>query len=148
MINPFLETNWRPGGKDIRNFGRSMLIGFSAVSTVFLVVNLFRVPFDEAVAVPASIFLAGVFFFLVSKLGVAVAKPFYLLWHFLAACIGIVMANLLLMTFYYLFFSVFAVLFRVSTGRDPLRLKKDPNRRSWWFERRGERDLKSYFKQY
>jgi len=148
MINPFAETNWNPGAKEIKAFGRSMMIGCSAISLVFLAINLLTRPFDEAVAVPASIFLAGILFLLISKMGVAVAKPFYLLWHFLAACLGIVVANTLLILFYYFAFSLFAVIFRTTTGRDPLRLRKDPNRRSWWFDRPPKRPLKSYFKQY
>ena len=148
MINPFAETNWRPGKKEIREFGRSMLIGFSVVALVFLTVNLLSGPFDEAVAVPASIFLVGVLFFLISKTGLAAASPFYILWHFLAACIGVIVANTLLILFYYLAFSVFAVLFRATTGRDPLNLKKDPNRRTWWAERPPAPAPKTYFKQY
>ena len=148
MINPFDDVNWRPDENKLRSFGRSMLLGFSGLSVLVLVLNLFHLPLDESVAIPAVLFLAGVFFFLVSRLGAPVALPFYWVWYALAGAIGIVMANLLLLLFFYVFFTVFAVLFRIASGRDPLSLGKDPNVRTWWRNRVGKRDLKSYFKQY
>ena len=148
MINPFAEVNWRPDNAELRSFGRSMLLGFSSLSTLVLLLNLCRLPFDESIAFPATLFLAGVFFFLISRLGAPVALPFYWAWYGLAGAIGIIMANLMLALFFYVFFSGFAVLFRMVSGRDPLILEKDPNARTWWRERNVKRELKSYFKQY
>jgi len=148
MINPYAEINWKPERKDILSFGRSMLIGFAVISTLFLIVNLCRVPFNQAFKVPAVLFSVGAILYLISHLGVTAAKPFYLLWFFLAATIGIIISNLLLALFFYLFFSVFAVIFRSVTGRDPLALKKDPEKKSWWISISGEKSLKRYFKQY
>ena len=148
MINPFDDVNWRPNEKDLRSFGRSMLLGFSGLSILAFVLNISRLPLDESVPIPAVLFLVGVFFFLVSRLGTPVALPFYWVWYALAGSIGIVVANLLLLLFFYVFFSGFAVVFRIVSGRDPLSLKKDPNVRTWWRDRVGKRNLKSYFKQY
>ena len=148
MINPFDDVNWRPDEEELRSFGRSMLLGFSGLSLLVLVLNLSRLPLDESVAIPAVFFLIGVFFFLVSKLGAPVALPFYWVWYALAGAIGIVVANFLLLLFFYVFFTGFAVVFRIASGRDPLSLKKDSNVRTWWRNRAGKRNLKSYFKQY
>ena len=146
MINPFQEINWNPGQAEIRTFGRSMLIGFTVISIVFLAVNYFNN--TGSYTVPAVIFFTGIILYIISYLGRAVALPFYIVWHLIGASIGIIVANLLLGIFYYLFFSVFAVLFRVLSGRDPLMLKKDLNRKSWWLKVDREKELKSYFRQY
>ncbi len=148
MINPFDDINWHPDNAELRSFGRTMLLAFSALSAFLLAVNLFRFPLNESLTIPSAFFLVGVFFCLVSMLGVPVALPFYWGWNFFAGIIGLVLGNLMLLLFFYVFFSGFAVLFRVGTGRDPLALTKDPNARTWWRERVAKRNLKSYFKQY
>ena len=148
MINPFKEINWHPERSDILSFGRSMLIGFTAIALFFLAVNLFKSPLSQVATFPVSLFFAGVCLYLISNIGTPIAKLFYFVWYGAAATIGIVVANLLLALFYYLFFSIFAVLFRNATGRDPLALKKNPNRKSWWIATEEDRELKRYFKQY
>ena len=148
MINPFAEINWNPEKKDIQSFGKSMLIGFPAIAVIFLVINLFRMPFEEAIQFPIYLACAGGVLFIIAYIGGPPAKVFYFIWFALAATIGVVIANLLLALFYYLFFSVFAVIFRTLSGRDPLTVKKDPSKKSWWVKISGEKSLKSYFKQY
>ena len=148
MINPFKEINWNPGDEEIRTFGRSMLVGFLVIALIVLVASIATKPFDEALAAPIAVSLTGFFLHVLSRLGVTICKPFYLVWHFLAASIGIVVANLLLLFYYYLLLSPFAVLFRITTGRDPLKLKRDVNRRSEWEKVERRRGLKSYFKLY
>jgi hypothetical protein len=148
MINPFKEMNWKPGEDDILAYGRSMLIGFSVIAALFLVVGLFSQPFDEVVATPMVIFLIGFFIYVLSHLGSDVCKPVYFVWHFLAACLGIVVANLMLFLFFYLFFSPIAILARWTTGRDPLKLRKDPEAKTFWIDAKPLRPLKSYFKLY
>jgi len=148
MINPFTEINWHPEEKDILSFGRSMLVGFLSIATILLVVNLFMGSLREALPIPISIFISGITLYLISRLGVTVATPFYLIWFFLSALIGIIVANLLLALFYYIFFSLFAVIFRSISGRDPLTLNKDSNKKSWWVKVPNNKSLKRYFNQY
>ena len=148
MINPYAEINWKPERKDILTFGKSMLIGFTVISLIFLIVNLFRFPFDQAVTLPICLFFVGGALFIIANIGGIAAKVFYFIWFALAATIGIIISNLLLAIFFYLFFSVFAVIFRSVTGRDPLALKKDSEKKSWWINISGEKSLKRYFKQY
>jgi uncharacterized protein YacL len=148
MINPFKEINWHPGEKEILSFGKSMLIGFMALALVFLIINLFRGSLSDALPVTLAISTAGILLYLISRLGITVARPFYLLWFFISALIGVVIANLLLALFYYIFFSTFALLFRTISGRDPLTLKKDSNKKTWWVKVPGNKTLKRYFNQY
>ena len=129
MINPFHEINWQPDRKAIADFGRTLVIGGVIGSVVFTLaaigfgsqkLNVLRNVFAviAVVGVPAWT-LPG-----------AWAKPIYLAWFFLAACIGIVVANLTLMIFYYLFFTIIALALRL-TGRDPLVLRKPPQDSNW-----------------
>ncbi|NOY75755.1 MAG: hypothetical protein GXP32_08185 [Kiritimatiellaeota bacterium] len=148
MINPFKEINWKPDEAAISAYGRTMLMGFAIIAGLLFLVGIFRNPFDEAVATPLVVFLAGFFIYALSRLGADVCKPVYLVWHFLAACLGIVVANLMLFLFFYLVFAPFALLARWTTGRDPLALKKDPERKTYWIDAKPQRDLKSYFKLY
>lgn len=148
MINPFAEINWKPEREEILSFGKTMLIGFSIISVIFLIVNLFRLSFEQALILPVYLFSVGSILFLIANIGGFPAKFFYLLWYALAASVGIVISNLFLALFYYLFFSLFAVIFRAITGRDPLRLKKDENAQSYWINTTGKKSIKSYFKQY
>lgn len=148
MINPFAEINWNPGEKEMHAFGKSMLIGFPAIALIFLVINLFRIPFEQAVQLPIFLACAGGVLFIIANIGGFPAKVFYFIWFALAATIGVVISNLLLAIFYYLFFSVFAVIFRNVSGRDPLTVKKNPEKKSWWIIISKEKSLKNYFKQY
>lgn len=148
MINPFKEMNWRPNEDDILAYGRSMLIGFSVIAALFFIVGLCRQPFDEAVPTPMVIFLVGFFIYVLSHLGAGVCKPVYYVWHFLAACVGIVIGNLMLFLFFLLFFSPIAILARWTTGRDPLKLRKDPEAKTFWIDAKPRGSLKSYFKLY
>lgn len=148
MINPFHEIDWSPDEAAIAAYGRSMLIGFSVVAAVFFIIGTFRSSLEQAVATPLVIFLAGFFIYAVSRLGVDLCKPIYLVWHFLAACVGIVVANLALFLFFHLIFSPTAVLARWSTGRDPLALRKDPEKKTFWIESPPKKSLKSYFRLY
>ena len=148
MINPFREINWHPEEAEITTYGSSMLIGFSIVATLIFLVGVFRLPLDQAIATPLVVFLVGFFIYALSRLSFEVCRPVYLVWHFLAACVGIVVANLALFLFFHLVFSPFAVLARWSTGRDPLILRKDPERKSFWITSKPRRNLKSYFKLY
>jgi hypothetical protein len=148
MINPFAEINWNPGSKDFILFGKSMLIGFSIISLVFLIINVFRVPFEKELVLPIYIFTIGGVLFLIANVGGLPARIFYFIWFALAATIGVIISNLLLALFYYLFFSVFAFIFRIVSGRDPLNIKKNSSKKSMWIDCKTKKSLKSYFKQY
>jgi uncharacterized membrane protein len=148
MINPFKEINWRPDDDALVAYGRSMLIGFSIIAALVFVFGLFRNPFDQAIATPMVVFLIGFFIYALSRLGSEVCKPVYLVWHFLAACVGIVVANLVLLLFFHLVFTPIAIIARWTTGRDPLCLRKDPEKKTFWVDAKPPKSLKSYFKLY
>ena len=61
--------------------------------------------------------------------------------------IGFLISHVLLAAVYYLVLTPIALVFRL-TGRDVIGKKLDPNAKSYWHERSGDRPSASYFKLY
>ena len=101
MFNPFREVNWRPSLAERRTFGWSLVIGFPSLAAVLLLATRL---WSGTWRVPPFLWLggcglaAGALFVAIPRL----ARPFYLLWYFLACCIGTVVGNTLLSAFYLL----------------------------------------------
>jgi len=150
MINPFKDINWSPDNAELRKFGKTMLIGLPIVGILFFLAlwQIKGMEMPAAIEVGASIAIAGVVICITSLIAPPLAKAFYMVWFLFAACMGIVMGNLVMIVIYYLLFSVFAVVFRKITGRDPLRLKKDKSAESYWVGITKTKSVKSYFNQY
>lgn len=149
MINPFNEINWNPGVREIKSFGRTVLTGFLLIgAVVFLSGVLRRFSFAEAAVIPFWLGGAGIFVWLIARLSPAAARPLYLVWFFAAACMGIVVSNLILAGFFYLIFTPTGIVLRILSGRDPLLLKRDNSRKSNWADHKSKTDPARYFKQY
>ena len=147
MINPFKEINWKPDAAELRKFAWSLIIGFPCIAIVF-----FFARWIKAHAMPDAhgfFMLGGIgaAIGLVSLLVAPVARLLYPVWYFLAACIGIVMANL---TFMFLFFGIFTPmgLFMRLIGRDPLNLKWKRSAGSHWIDAPPAPPASKYFRQY
>ena len=121
--------------KEIGCLGRRFLVIFTSISALLLVINLCHVPLSEAITVPIAIFITGILFHIISSLGTGVATPVYTFFIFIASIIAILIANLLLTLFYYLLFSLIAMLFKITKTRDPLMLNRNINRKSWWLKK-------------
>jgi len=147
MINPFLQINWMPDNAEIKKFGRSILIGLLIIGFLIGLFSFYR---TGATAWRPTLILpmTGIIVFILSSLAPKAALPLYYIWFLIAACIGIVISNILLTAFYYLFFSPFSVIIHKLSGYDPLKLKKNIERKTYWFEHKPRKDLKSYYKQY
>jgi len=143
MINPFQEINWRPTDKDMERFGKVIFAG-----AVVVALGCFWLSGGAGVLGPYLILFIGFAVFFLAMLAPRAALPFYYLWFFLSACIGTVVANLLMLLFFYLVFTPFAWAARTISGRDPLHLKKNPAANSYWVEKTAEPELKRYLKQY
>ncbi len=147
MINPFKEINWRPDEAETRKFGLTVLVGFAVISVLIVLGSHAGMEkFSNALDISTYLLSAGIIIFAVSYLAPAAARPLYLIWFFVAACIGIVVSNLILMLFFYLVFTPIALLMRLF-GRDPLKLKKSPDLSNWDSCKR-KTDLKRYYRQY
>ena len=100
MLNPFKDVKWKPGPDEKRKLAKSLAIGCPVVGLLLLIaVRLktgawgFQVPLEVA----GIGLLAAITFLLLPEL----VRPFYVLWYFLACCIGFVVGNLILALLFY-----------------------------------------------
>jgi hypothetical protein len=145
MINPFKDTNWNPDLADRRKFAKSLMIGFPILATVMSIIARLHTGIWKPGLIWLGIigFAAGLIFWIVPQ----IAKPFYLAWYFLACCMGIVMGNLIIASFFFLVFTPAALIMR-ALGRDRLDRRFDPQAKSYWRDVEKVVDPQRYFQQY
>jgi len=147
MINPFKEINWKPSRADLRKFAVSLIIGFPCIAAAFF---LARWAADRSMPAPS-------FFVLLGGIGAGtgilclaapvIARPLYHVWYALAACVGIVMANLLFTVVYYALFVPLGLFMRLK-GRDVLGLKFKRGTDTYWREAPPAAESTEYFRQF
>lgn len=146
MLNPFSEIKLRPSLAERRSFGWSLIIGFPSVATALLLTsglwsgNWRVAPFLWL----GGCGMAGGALFVAFP---SVARPFYLLWHFLACCIGIVVGNALLAAFYLLIVTPIGAVMRAS-GRQSVSKSFDRQTRSYWVDIEKTEDVRDYYRQF
>lgn len=146
MVNPFKEVNWKPGPAEKRKFALSLLIGFPCLALVLLVVRRLT---SGAWSPGPSFWVGGIgaglglFFSLLP----ALARPFYVVWYFLACCIGIVVANILLTGFFFIVVTPVGLLLR-AMGKAPMKKGFDRNSATYWQEAERVSDVKRYYSQF
>lgn len=148
MINPFKEINWKPDRAELKKFAVSLIIGFPIIAVVFFLVRWLKA--DDGMPDPNGFLLlggigagVGVICWLIPP----VARILHPVWYGLAACIGIVMANLLFGILFYGIFTPLGLIMRLG-GRDPLNLKTDQNASSYWQDAPEAPSATQYFKQF
>ena len=146
MFNPFSEVNWHPSLAERRAFGWSLMIGFPSLATVLLLAARL---WDGIWRVTPFLWLggcglaAGALFAVFPRL----TRPFYMLWHFLACCIGAVVGNALLAGFYFLIVTPVGAATR-AFGRRAVRKSFDRNLPSYWVDVEKADDVQSYYRQF
>lgn len=147
MINPFKEINWKPDRAELKKFAVSLIIGFPAIALVFFLVRWIS---GDGMPEPRFFLLLGgigagigVVCWLVPPL----ARLIHPVWYGLAACIGIVVANLLFTLLFYGLFGPMGLIMRLL-GRDPLRLKFQRGTASYWRDAPPAPPAPHYFRQY
>jgi len=146
MFNPFREVNWHPGRAEIRKFGWSLVIGFPSLAAVLLLAARLK---SGTWNMPPFLWLAGCGL-AAGALFVAIpllAKPFYVLWYFLACCIGTIVGNTLLTAFYLLIVTPIGLAMRLF-GRRAVSKTFDTNKRSYWEDVEKADDVKNYYGQF
>jgi Saxitoxin biosynthesis operon protein SxtJ len=146
MINPFLEVNWRPGPVERRKFAQSLVVGFPSVAVALLFLN--RIVTGTWRAEP-SLWIGGAG----AGLGVLlllfppITRPFYVAWYFVACCMGLVISNVLFVSFYLLVLTPIGLLLR-DLGRPPLRKAPDKQAATYWQPAEQISDPKRYYRQF
>jgi hypothetical protein len=90
-------------------------------------------------------FVAAASFFLVALVLPRILSPFNRLWTKFGLLLGAVVAPIMLAVIFYAFVTPIGLLMR-ATGKDPLRLKLDPDADSYWIARDNAADAKTSFK--
>jgi hypothetical protein len=146
MFNPFSEVNWRPSLSERRTFGWNLVIGFPTMAALLLLAARL---WSGTWHLTAFLWLggcglaAGSLFVALPRL----AKPFYILWHFLVCCVGTVVGNTLLAAFYLMIITPVGAATR-ALGRQEVPKAFDRNARSYWADVQKIDDVKNYYKQY
>ncbi len=121
-------VNKNPTVKDLRAFGRAMVLGFGILGALLWGVHAYRsqpmsyLAWDGAAPqiVAACFWSLGVMLCTISYASAAVAKPIYVVWMTVATAIGTVMSTIMLTVLFFVLVPVFAII--VKRG-DPLRKK-------------------------
>ena len=124
--------------KNFRSFG----IGAAVILSFFAFLSWRK----AGVAFPYFLGTAA-FFLLFALTAPAALRPIFRAWMKIAGVIGAVNTVLLLGFVYYVMMTPMA-LFQRLMGSDPLDLKDDPGRTSYWHDRGEEPDKKSYERQF
>ncbi len=145
MINPFADINWNPSLDERRSFARTMAIGFSVIKIALKFSVLTHLAAPKPLV--SDLLAYGIVLGIVLWLFPMIAKPFYLVWFFAACCIGTVMSNLLVATFFYLVITPIGLIMRIA-GRDPLQKHPDRTRATYWRDSEKSVDAARYFRQF
>jgi hypothetical protein len=146
MINPFKEVNWNPGSKEKRQFARSLVVGFPVLALVWLLIGRWS---SGSWPLQPTLWLGGIGAALGAVLWAmpAIAKPFYLLWYGIACSIGLVVSNVLLITFYLTVVTTFGTL-RRAFGRQTLQKEFNKIAATYWRDAERISDPKRYYSQF
>ena len=145
MLNPFKDVNWNPGRAERRKFAVSLIIGFPLVAIFLAMVGRLTAHAWK----PFFLWLGviGLAVGIVLWLLPIIARPFYVVWYFIACCMGFVMGNILFSVFYFLVLTPLGLVMRMA-GRDPLRKKFDKSTPTYWQDAEKGVDLNRYYRQF
>jgi hypothetical protein len=146
MINPFKEVNWTPDRQEKRRFARSLVVGFPALALVWLLIGKLS---TGSWGVQPALWVGGVGAAVGALLWMipAAARPFYLAWYAIACSIGLVISNVLLVTFYLTVVTLFGW-GRRAFGRQTVQKQSDRNAVSYWRNADQIADPKRYYRQF
>jgi len=146
MFNPFSEVNWSPSLAERRRFGLSLMIGFPSLAAALLLATRFWSGSWHATPLlwlGGCGLAAGALFAAMPVL----ARPFYVLWYFLACCIGTVVGNAILSAFYFFIITPVGIALRLF-GRRTVSRSFDRSKQSYWVDVEKVEEVKDYYRQY
>lgn len=144
MVNPFTEINWHPDRSAVKAFGRIVML-------VSVIVAPAAIGLFHWLEKGFFLFLSRLFFVflvlgIVSFVLPALGKYIYKVWYFLSACIGLVVTNVILLLFFFAFFTPIALFMRYIVRRDPLTLNQPAS--TMWTDHEPAKSVARYYRQY
>ena len=145
MMNPFKDVHWNPTFPEKRKFAKSLIIGFPIIAILLAIINRFSThawnPFFLYLGLIG--FTAGVILWLAPQ----IARPFYVIWYFIACCIGIVIGNLIFILIFYLAFTPLGLLRRLAFA-GAMRKGFDKSKSTYWEPAPKGVDARRYYRQF
>ena len=138
-LSCFQHVQWDPSQKELRKFGRAMLVGFALIGLLVAwrrhdigapTLTLWSIGAALAVAAPVP----------------GLGKLAYLTIYVVTGIVGFVVSRIVLTVVFFLLFTPIAFLLKLS-GKDPLHLRRNPAGTEW-IARIGVRDRKSFYRQF
>ena len=146
MVNPFKDVNWNPGPWERRKFALSLIIGFPCIAAVLLLAGVLWGKgwnFPLAAIVGGGGLAAGLLLLAVPQ----ITRPVYVVWYFVACCIGLVVGNLALAIVFFVLVSGIGLVMRIL-GRQPVRKGFDKGAATYWHDAEQVDDPKRYYRQF
>jgi hypothetical protein len=134
-----IEINWNPSRKTLRDFGVIGLIACPILAGLLFYWRHLPPGFCWGLAG------FGLFLFVISRLSPTLTKWAFIGLTLVGAPIGVVMGVIVLGIIFFGLLTPLGLAFRLA-GRDPLRLRRDPNRTTNWQPHTQTQDLKRYFR--
>lgn len=148
MLNPFTEINWKPGVNERRKFALGLMLGFPGMALILFLAG-WLVKGHWQANLPVAPWLGGAGVALGGILWAVpkIAKPFYVVWYFLAACLGLVLGNLLLAGFFYLMLTPVGLAKRCFT-KTVITKSFDRRTTTYWKDAGPASEPERYYKQF
>lgn len=145
-MNRFREINRQPTRDERRKFGLMLAGGAPLSAAVWFA--LARVATGEWIwLVPVVVAAVGGGLGLLLWTVPALARPFYVAWYFLVACIDLVVTTVLLTAAYWLVLTPVAFVLRLG-HRQALRKSFDRSAKSYWRDAERTPEPERYFRQF
>lgn len=144
-----IKIDWNPPPRTLRSFGIICLVGFPLLALMawYRVMALALLSESAAPTVALVLSIIGGLCGLLALAMPAALKPLFIGMSIVAAPIGFVVSNTLLIVLYFLVITPISLIFRLI-GRDALHRKFDRAAATYWIERNPVTDMKRYFRQF
>ncbi len=131
-----VEVNWQPSNRQLRQFGIICLFALPLIAWFW---GANRHAITTAGVIGGALTTAG---FVMPRL----LKPLFVALMVVTTPIGIVVGELAMVLIYFCCFLPMALVFRV-VGQDPLQLKLESARSSYWQAKKQSSSVASYYRQ-
>lgn len=142
---PFVQLNWKPDRKELRQFGAIFMGGFVLIGLV-----KYFWPFEWLLSQNKTFGLwmigIGVVVGAIALTGSRIALPLYWAWLGIAYVLGNIMSRVIITLIYFLLFTPMRVLGSLA-GRDKLQLKKRKTD-SYWLDISLPKEAEKYERQF
>ncbi|MEP7076865.1 MAG: hypothetical protein ABI878_13745 [Acidobacteriota bacterium] len=142
---PFVQLNWKPNRKEIRQFGAIFLGGFVLIGLIKLLWPWTWL-FSRNETVGLAFIIIGVAVGGIGLTGTKAAMPFYWAWLGIAFVIGNVMSRVIITLIYFAVITPLGFLSSLA-GRDKLQLKKRDTD-TYWSDISLPKEIEKYERQF